>query len=169
MAILHKRFPVKVLFNQIRIFKPNFRLANSTASSQSEAMSITLLVEDSSSTFWYISYIYLPVKIPSLCLLVVQWCVGHNSLAVVYMVIMRNYDIEWMKMLIVILTSNIISYYAIQWPVMGRDHFVYTPSQWETLQCNAVSHWLGAFTEWFLYGVGDLELHESMGWKMKIT
>ena len=27
------------------------------------------------------------------------------------------------------------------------DHFVYAPTQWETtLQCNVVSHWLGAFT-----------------------
>ena len=32
-----------------------------------------------------------------------------------------------------------------------RDHFVYAPSQWEaTLQCNVVSHWLGACTEWSL-------------------
>ena len=30
-----------------------------------------------------------------------------------------------------------------------RDDFVYAPSQWETtLQCNVVSHWLGACTEW---------------------
>ena len=29
-----------------------------------------------------------------------------------------------------------------------RDHFVNVPSQWETtLQCNVVSHWLGAFTK----------------------
>ena len=28
---------------------------------------------------------------------------------------------------------------------LHRDHFVYAPSQWETtLQCNVVSHWLGA-------------------------
>ena len=26
-------------------------------------------------------------------------------------------------------------------------HFVYEPSQWETLQCNVVSNWLGACTE----------------------
>ena len=32
-----------------------------------------------------------------------------------------------------------------------REHFVYAPSQWETvLQCNAVSHWLGAYAEWSL-------------------
>ena len=30
-----------------------------------------------------------------------------------------------------------------------RDHFMYAPSQWETLQCN-VSHWLGACTKWSL-------------------
>ena len=29
-----------------------------------------------------------------------------------------------------------------------RDHFVYAPSQWETmLHCNVVSHWLGAYTK----------------------
>ena len=35
--------------------------------------------------------------------------------------------------------------------VKRSDHFVYAPSQWETaLQCNTVSHWLGAFTKWSL-------------------
>ena len=28
-----------------------------------------------------------------------------------------------------------------------EEHFVYAPSQWETLQCNVTSHWLGACTE----------------------
>ena len=29
---------------------------------------------------------------------------------------------------------------------------LYAPSQWETtLQCNVVSHWLGAYTKWSLY------------------
>ena len=33
--------------------------------------------------------------------------------------------------------------------LMGREHFVYTPSQCEMmLQCNIVSHWLGAHTKW---------------------
>ena len=37
---------------------------------------------------------------------------------------------------------------------MYRDHFVYTPSQWETtLHCNVVSHWLRAFTKWSLHAV----------------
>ena len=32
-----------------------------------------------------------------------------------------------------------------------RDHFVNVSSQWETtLQCNVVSHWLGAYTKWSL-------------------
>ena len=32
-----------------------------------------------------------------------------------------------------------------------RDHFVYAPSQWQImLQCNVISHWLGAYTEWTL-------------------
>ena len=32
-----------------------------------------------------------------------------------------------------------------------RDQFVYVLSQWEmTLQCNVVSHWLGAYTKWSL-------------------
>ena len=32
------------------------------------------------------------------------------------------------------------------------DHSVYASSQWETmLQCNIVSHWLGAYTKWSLY------------------
>ena len=44
-----------------------------------------------------------------------------------------------------------------------RDHYVCAPSQWETaLQCNAVPHWLGAYTKWVLYrvvnSVGTLNL-----------
>ena len=32
-----------------------------------------------------------------------------------------------------------------------RDHFVYALSQWEAmLQCNIVTHWLGAYTKWSL-------------------
>ena len=33
-----------------------------------------------------------------------------------------------------------------------KDHSVYVPSQWEmALHCNAISHWLGAYTEWSLH------------------
>ena len=36
-------------------------------------------------------------------------------------------------------------------PGVHRDLFVYAPSQWETtLHCNAVSHWLSAYTKWSL-------------------
>ena len=36
---------------------------------------------------------------------------------------------------------------CVTWP-QCRDHSAYMPSQWETaLQCNAISHWLGAYTE----------------------
>ena len=39
-----------------------------------------------------------------------------------------------------------------------KDHFLYAHSQWEmTLQCNIVSHWLGAHTKWSLYEI--VELH----------
>ena len=32
-----------------------------------------------------------------------------------------------------------------------RDNYVHAPSQWKpALQCNAISHWLGAYTEWSL-------------------
>ena len=31
---------------------------------------------------------------------------------------------------------------------LGRNHFVYAPSQWETtLQCNVVPYYVGAYTE----------------------
>ena len=40
------------------------------------------------------------------------------------------------------------TYYKID---TGRDHFAYAASQWETtLQCNVVSHWLGAYSKWYL-------------------
>ena len=43
----------------------------------------------------------------------------------------------------------------------SRDHFVYAPSHWETsLQCNVVSHWLGAYTKWSL---GSLSLSTHWG------
>ena len=41
---------------------------------------------------------------------------------------------------------------AIQLSEYDRDYFVYAPNQWEmTLQCNVVSHWLGAYTKRSLY------------------
>ena len=36
--------------------------------------------------------------------------------------------------------------------IRTQDHSVYAPSQWQTtIQCNVVSHWLGAYTNWSLY------------------
>ena len=41
---------------------------------------------------------------------------------------------------------------ACYWEYISRDRFVHAPSQWEaTLQCNIISHWLGAFTKLSLY------------------
>ena len=39
-----------------------------------------------------------------------------------------------------------------EWKITSYRKLVYTPSQWETtLQCNVVSHWLGAYTNWSLW------------------
>ena len=39
----------------------------------------------------------------------------------------------------------------------SRDYSVYAPSQWEmVLHCNAISHWLGAYTGWSLEFPVDL-------------
>ena len=41
---------------------------------------------------------------------------------------------------------------GLPYGIIYRDHSVYGPSQWQTaLQCNAVSHWLGPYTEWSLH------------------
>ena len=49
------------------------------------------------------------------------------------------------------LVCNDTHYVDISSQCWRRDHFVYVPSQWETtLHCNVVSHWLGAYTKWFL-------------------
>ena len=46
--------------------------------------------------------------------------------------------------------------------VYTKDHFVYAPSQWETtLQCNVVSHWLGAYTKWSLWYYLNLNPHDT--------
>ena len=40
------------------------------------------------------------------------------------------------------------------YPVLLRDHFVKSPSQWETtLHCNVVFHWLGKSTKWPLESI----------------
>ena len=46
----------------------------------------------------------------------------------------------------------LVNQHQISFMHILRERFVYAPSQWETtLQCNVVSHWLGAYTEWSLY------------------
>ena len=43
-----------------------------------------------------------------------------------------------------------VDYHLKDW-TKCRDHFVYTPSQWEMmLHCNVFSHWLGAYAKWSL-------------------
>ena len=43
----------------------------------------------------------------------------------------------------------ICAVFCLLW--LGRDYFYECPDQWEmTLQCNVISHWLGAFTKWSL-------------------
>ena len=43
-------------------------------------------------------------------------------------------------------------YFELQKSPISRDNFVYVPSQWEMmLQCNIVSHWLGAYTKLSLH------------------
>ena len=49
---------------------------------------------------------------------------------------------------------------------ISRDHFVYAPSQWETmLQCNVVSHWLGTFTKCPHSISRDHFVHASSQWE----
>ena len=47
--------------------------------------------------------------------------------------------------------QHIVLYCIICWDIT-KDHSVYVPSQWEmALHCKAISHWLGAYTEWSLH------------------
>ena len=49
------------------------------------------------------------------------------------------------------LNGSCVTKYIPTHPTRLRDHFVNAPCQSETtLHCNAVSHWLGAFTKWSL-------------------
>ena len=54
-------------------------------------------------------------------------------------------------------------------PYIFRDHIVYAPSQWETtLQCNVVSHWLGAYAKWSLHLTvvgGSWEADTDLRWQ----
>ena len=51
---------------------------------------------------------------------------------------------------------NVTIFLQIAHKTHCTDHYVYASSQWEmALHCNAVSHWLSAYTEWSLYCVGS--------------
>ena len=52
-----------------------------------------------------------------------------------------------------VLPAAWLAHLNIDWRLLiYRDHFVHAPSQWEmTLQCNIISHWLGAYTKWSLH------------------
>ena len=55
--------------------------------------------------------------------------------------------------------------YSIVWHFFhaGRILFFNVLSQWETtLHCNVVSHWLGAYTQWFLCWLHDMEPFSSI-------
>ena len=54
---------------------------------------------------------------------------------------------------VLMITDCHVYQYELWWKSRrwNSDHFVYAPGQWETaLQCNAVSHWLVAYTKWSL-------------------
>ena len=49
-------------------------------------------------------------------------------------------------------TEDFTSVYFTHLSMYKKYHSVYALSQWEmALHCNAVSHWSGAYTEWYLY------------------
>ena len=46
--------------------------------------------------------------------------------------------------------------------MLDRDRFVYAPSQWEMpLECNVVSHWLGAYMKWSLLDIWQLSITDT--------
>ena len=56
--------------------------------------------------------------------------------------VMGSFDVFFVISLNKMSNSQVVGY---------RAHSVYVPSQWEmALHCNAISHWLGAYTEWSL-------------------
>ena len=58
-------------------------------------------------------------------------------------------------------TSPTLLYITVLY-VYCKHNFVYAPSQWETtLQCNAVSHWLGAYTEYVAWYTAWLDIWDE--------
>ena len=56
---------------------------------------------------------------------------------------------------------------SIMQQLFHRDHFVYVPSQWEMLQCNTVSHWLGAYTKWSLFHRQSWIMNNILCWSTR--
>ena len=58
-------------------------------------------------------------------------------------------SIRWLCCSTVVVLVTPLKLLWLTYDISYRDHSVYAPNQWEmALQCNAVSHWLGAYTEW---------------------
>ena len=63
----------------------------------------------------------------------------------------QEYVILFIDGVIIFITTLYISFPFIMHCTVYKDRFVHEPSHWEaTLQCNVVSHWLGACTKWSL-------------------
>ena len=59
-----------------------------------------------------------------------------------------SHSIDTLLLCFVVVTLSPLGRFMKYIQPYTRDHFVYAPSPWETtLQCNVVSHWLGASTE----------------------
>ena len=70
------------------------------------------------------------------------------------------------KNILCVITKPHLQVPANCFPFCGvfRDHSVYGPSQWEmALQCNAISHWLGAYTECSLSFQQHIIQHQMAG------
>ena len=68
---------------------------------------------------------------------------GHN-----YMYWKLSNQQPWMSAM---MTKQVMVFYFLCVSKDNRGHFVYVSSQWEmVLQCNIVSHWLGAYKKWSL-------------------
>ena len=61
----------------------------------------------------------------------------------------ENWELSWYQLRI--LTTFAISVQKNDIKCKYKDYFQHPPSQWEMmLQCNVVSHWLGAYGKWSL-------------------
>ena len=66
--------------------------------------------------------------------------------------------------------SQFYPYHYFIWlpQCQGRDQSRFASSQWETsLQCNEVSHWLGAYLDWSLQGSNTREWVDKSHWHVE--